>query len=324
MDPITELLELHISIRKMPDNHLNRLKCILTGHEMARTEAAINQYINGKRYKRLSKPCVKASNGTSFFYEDYLTYIPVTPGANNNRRHCNLTSRIINNNPIDICRHISGGRFGQALEKFKQCEKDGTEYIRPSGKQPKHRGMRCKTKLAKKAEKALEGEIDGALKCKLEGDIEAMEEASKAMSGGGGAKPLEDDSEDDSEIDEDMFDACVAGEAEETELLIAAEKEKAENNEESEDDDDEDDEEDHEEVLDCVLSMDDLKRMAETENLETGRTDEIEDKMEEVDISTSSQDEIEAKVEAVETTVKSRTRKAPQAKAVNSKKRKTK
>jgi hypothetical protein len=314
MDPITELLELHISIRKMPDNHLNRLKCILTGHEMARTEAAINQYINGKRYKRLSKPCVKASNGTSFFYEDYLTYIPVTPGANNNRRHCNLTSRIINNNPIDICRHISGARFGQALEKFKQCEKDGTEYIRPSGKQPKHRGMRCKTKLAKKAEKALEGEID------------AMEEAGKscniAKANAGGAKPL-DDSEDDSEIDEDMFDACVAGEAEETELLIAAEKKKAENNEESEDDDEED-EEDHEEVLDCVLSMDDLKTMAESENLETGKTDEIEDKMEEVDISTSSQDEIEAKVEAVETTVKTRTRKAPQAKAVNSKKRKTK
>merc|ERR1712071_492573 len=165
-----------------------------------------------------------------------------------------------------------------------------------------------------------------------------MEEAGKSCNiAKGGAKPL-DDSEDDSEIDEDMFDACVAGEAEETELMIAAEKEKAANNEESEvdeeedddeedddeEDDDEEDGEENEEVVDCVLSMDDLKKMAEAE---TGKTDEIEDKMEEVDImDTGSQDEIEAKVEAttVETTVKTRTRKAPQAKSSNSKKRKTK
>ena len=161
-----------------------------------------------------------------------------------------------------------------------------------------------------------------------------MEEAGKSCNIAkaiGGAKPLED-SEDDSEIDEDMFDACVAGEAEETELLIAAEKVKAENNGESEDDDEVDEEEDeeddeeaeNEEIVECMLSMDDLKKMAEAE---TGKTDEIEDKMEEVDImDTSSQDEIEAKVEAttVETTVKTRTRKAPQAKTVNSKKRKTK
>ena len=55
MDPVTVLLELHISIRPMPDNHLNRVKCILTGHEMAKTEAAINQYINGKRYSAFMK-----------------------------------------------------------------------------------------------------------------------------------------------------------------------------------------------------------------------------------------------------------------------------
>ena len=73
MDPVAELLETHISIRSMPDNE-NRVKCILTGHEMAKTEQAINQYVNGKRYKRLSKPCVKAANGKAFFYEDYRTF----------------------------------------------------------------------------------------------------------------------------------------------------------------------------------------------------------------------------------------------------------
>merc|ERR1712178_616698 len=174
----------------MPDNE-TRVKWILTGHEMAKTEHAIKEYINGKRYKRLSKPCVKAAGGKSFFYEDYLQYIPITAGHSNNRRHCNLTNRVINNNPIDICRHISGSRFGQALEKFKQCEKDGTEYQPPTGKQPKHKGMRCKTRLTKKSEK------------KLDENIEDMEK---------GAVPLESDG---SEIDEDEMAACVAGEAEE-------------------------------------------------------------------------------------------------------------
>ena len=74
MDPVAELLEIHISIRPMSENE-NRVKCILTGHEMAKTEQAINQYVNGKRYKRLSKPCVKSSNGKSFFYEDYRKFL---------------------------------------------------------------------------------------------------------------------------------------------------------------------------------------------------------------------------------------------------------
>jgi len=200
MDPIAELLDTHISIRLMPEND-TRVKCILTGHEMAKTEVAINQYINGKRYKRLSKPCVKAANGKSFFYEDYLQYIPVTPGHSNNRRHCNLTSRVINNNPIDICRHISGARFGQALEKFKQCETDGTEYIKPTGKMPKNRGMRCKTRLSKKSEQ------------KLEGDLDAMEN-----------KNGENEADDGSDIDEDEMAACVAGEAENNHAWTACAK----------------------------------------------------------------------------------------------------
>jgi len=50
--------------------------------------------------------------------------------------------------------------------------------------------MRCKTRLTKKAEQ------------KLDGDIEDMEKI--------GAKPLESD---DSDIDEDEMAACVAGEA---------------------------------------------------------------------------------------------------------------
>merc|ERR1712110_14640 len=38
-----------------------------------------------------------------------------------------------------------------ALEKWTQCEKDGTHYEPPTGRQPKTSGIKCKTKLKKKA-----------------------------------------------------------------------------------------------------------------------------------------------------------------------------
>merc|ERR1712176_67894 len=53
---------------------------------------------------------------------------------------------------IDICRHISGVRFFKFLEKWNECQEKGEEYKAPSGRQPKNKNLKARTKLKKKSE----------------------------------------------------------------------------------------------------------------------------------------------------------------------------
>merc|ERR1712157_280126 len=154
MEETNQLLRIYPSIRPDPEttsSNQPRLKCILTNHQMPKTVKAITEYTNGKKFKRFNKKCAKSSNNKSTFeYEQYLVHLPLT--ANGNKRICNLTNRIINDNPIDICRHISGVRFFKFLEKWNECQEKGEEYKGPSGRQPKNKNLKARTKLKKKSE----------------------------------------------------------------------------------------------------------------------------------------------------------------------------
>ena len=116
---IEDLLAEFISLR--PAETEDKLKCILTGHELPKTEKAIIQYTSGKKFKRLFTKIAVSNDQKTFAYEKYMEFLTLTPGK---RLHCKLTNRIISNDPIDICRHIGGNNFLKCHENFlwKDCE----------------------------------------------------------------------------------------------------------------------------------------------------------------------------------------------------------
>lgn len=209
MADLEQLLQENPSIRPMEDNP-EKLKCILSNHEMPKTVKAVEMYINGKKYKKMYKKLsVDKSSSTSsqkFIFEEYLQYLPLT--TKGDKRHCKITNRIINNNPIDICRHISGNRFFRHLERYNkmEAEEEGS-YKMPTGRQPKTFGIKARTKMRKKESEGenaemQDGEDEGDEN--LEGENEVQEHDENEMADASETHENEDPEaeEDDNQEDE--------------------------------------------------------------------------------------------------------------------------
>ncbi|KAM4695913.1 surfeit locus protein 2 [Rhinophrynus dorsalis] len=112
-------LEQHPSLQPIDSN---KVRCTLTGHELACRLSDLQSYTSGKKYKRLTS----ASN--SFDYSSFEPHI-VPSTKNTHQLFCKLTLRHINKIPEHVQRHVQGKRYARALQKYEECQKQGVEYV---------------------------------------------------------------------------------------------------------------------------------------------------------------------------------------------------
>ncbi|CAH2316625.1 surfeit locus 2 [Pelobates cultripes] len=98
-----------------------KVKCKLTGHELPCRLAELKVFTEGKKYKKLN------SSG-SYDYSVFQPHIVVST-KNPKQLFCKLTLRHMNKIPEEVQRHIEGKRYQKALVKYKECQKEGKEYV---------------------------------------------------------------------------------------------------------------------------------------------------------------------------------------------------
>nr|XP_005990676.1 PREDICTED: surfeit locus protein 2 isoform X2 [Latimeria chalumnae] len=100
----------------------NKVRCVLTGHEMPCRLPDLQSYTSGKKYKRL------ASTKDAFDYSQFVPHI-VPSTKHHHQLFCKLTLRHINKIPQHVLRHVNGKRYRKALNKYEECQRQGIEYV---------------------------------------------------------------------------------------------------------------------------------------------------------------------------------------------------
>lgn len=89
----------------------NKIRCILSGHEMPPTAGIVSQYINSKSFK-------KTLEWYSFDYSKYLPHI-VEDNQNSRKLYCKLTKQSLNKIPQQVDKHVNGKRFLRLKSEFE-------------------------------------------------------------------------------------------------------------------------------------------------------------------------------------------------------------
>lgn len=129
---VRKLLKAHKSLQLVDKER--KVRCELTGHEMPCTVQAIEAYINGKRFQRLSSSKPKLD---PIVFKDFLV-LSNKPG-HEKQLFCKLTCRHLNDLPHHIAQHINGKRFLTAYERWKKCQETGEVFKPNSGRQKQAR-----------------------------------------------------------------------------------------------------------------------------------------------------------------------------------------
>ncbi|XP_062411001.1 surfeit locus protein 2 [Sardina pilchardus] len=108
----------------------NKIKCTLNGHEFPCSLNELKNFTKGKKYKKLSAVA-------EFDYRQHEPHV-VPSTKEPNHLFCKLTLRHINRLPHHVLRHVNGKRFQKALQKFKECQQKGVEFV-PAHLQQKRR-----------------------------------------------------------------------------------------------------------------------------------------------------------------------------------------
>ncbi|NP_001080229.1 surfeit 2 L homeolog [Xenopus laevis] len=100
----------------------NKVRCILTGHELACRLPELQSFTGGKKYQNLTR------SSSSF---DFTSFEPhVVPSTKNPKQlFCKLTLRHINKIPEHIQRHVQGKRYTRALQRYEECKQNGVEFV---------------------------------------------------------------------------------------------------------------------------------------------------------------------------------------------------
>ncbi|XP_013864870.1 surfeit locus protein 2 [Austrofundulus limnaeus] len=130
--------DLPANVRDFLNNHPffqltddKKIKCTLNNHEIPCNLTELQNFIQGKKYKRLSA-------AAEFSYMQYEPHI-VPSTKQPNHLFCKLTLRHLNRQPDHVLRHVNGKRFKKALSKYEDCVQKGVEYVpaRLKQKRPK-------------------------------------------------------------------------------------------------------------------------------------------------------------------------------------------
>lgn len=117
---VQAFLSQHPSLRLLPGS--DRVRCALTGHELPCRLPELEVYTRGKRYQRLARA------SPAFDYAEFEPHI-VPSTKHPHQLFCKLTLRHINKSPEHVLRHTQGQRYQRALQKYKECQKQGVEFV---------------------------------------------------------------------------------------------------------------------------------------------------------------------------------------------------
>uniref|UniRef100_A0A3P9J1X1 Surfeit 2 n=1 Tax=Oryzias latipes TaxID=8090 RepID=A0A3P9J1X1_ORYLA len=114
---------------ELTDN--KKIKCTLNGHELPCNLTELQNFTEGKKYKKLS-------SRAEFNYSQYEPHI-IPSTKQPNQLFCKLTLRHLNREPRHVLIHINGKRFKKALAQYEECVKQGIEFVpeRLKHKKPK-------------------------------------------------------------------------------------------------------------------------------------------------------------------------------------------
>uniref|UniRef100_A0A8C7YSI1 Surfeit 2 n=1 Tax=Oryzias sinensis TaxID=183150 RepID=A0A8C7YSI1_9TELE len=115
---------------ELTDN--KKIKCTLNGHELPCNLTELQNFTEGKKYKKLS-------SRAEFNYSQYEPHI-IPSTKQPNQLFCKLTLRHLNREPRHVLIHINGKRFKKALAQYEECVKQGIEFVpeRLKHKKPKN------------------------------------------------------------------------------------------------------------------------------------------------------------------------------------------
>ncbi|XP_073496972.1 surfeit locus protein 2 isoform X2 [Phyllobates terribilis] len=118
-EDVRGLLERHPALELIPGN---KVRFMVTGHELPCRLPELRSFTEGKKYQRLtSRPGV-------FDYSKYEPHI-VPSTKNGHQLFCKLTLRHINKVPEHVERHVRGKRFVRALHMYEDCKKRGVAFV---------------------------------------------------------------------------------------------------------------------------------------------------------------------------------------------------
>ena len=92
----------------------NRIKCLLTGHELPPKADAVSQYMNSKSFK-------KSLEWYSVDYSEYLPHI-VQDKENKYKLYCKITKQVINKIPHEVKKHVNGKKFIRLKIEYEKNE----------------------------------------------------------------------------------------------------------------------------------------------------------------------------------------------------------
>ncbi|OCT65348.1 uncharacterized protein LOC734367 isoform X1 [Xenopus laevis] len=100
----------------------NKVRCVLTGHELPCRLPELQSFTGGKKYQKLT------CSSSSFDFSSYEPHI-VPSTKNPKQLFCKLTLRHINRIPEHVQRHVQGKRYARALRRYEECKRQGLEFV---------------------------------------------------------------------------------------------------------------------------------------------------------------------------------------------------
>lgn len=97
------------------------IKCTLNGHELPCNLVEVQNFVLGKKFKKLSAEA-------EFNYSQYEPHL-VPSTKQPNHLFCKLTLRHITRLPQNVVRHINGKRYKKALAQYEECMKQGVAFV---------------------------------------------------------------------------------------------------------------------------------------------------------------------------------------------------
>merc|ERR1712168_894212 len=160
----------------------HKVLCKLTKHELPLNAAAIETYINGKKFQTYLSKVRKPGALVQKLDEKYASLFRPSKKFPATRLYCTLTRKEINKQPHDVEKYIPGYKFRKALDKQRQRKEKG------------------------EPEPELEEEEEEKEPADADADGEAMEDPFYALSSEGEEEVEEDDRAGDMEDNEEVID----------------------------------------------------------------------------------------------------------------------
>ena len=117
---LADLLAKNSNVLLLTEN--NRVRCLLTDHEMPPNASVVHAYLTGKKFK-------KAKEWYTYDYSEFLPHI--VPDKRDARKlFCRLTRHSLNKIPDEVRKHVGGKKFQRLKAEHEAKQLKKTQKVR--------------------------------------------------------------------------------------------------------------------------------------------------------------------------------------------------